>query len=52
MKEIARRLEELFFNITFAEDREFSSAREALNRIAQKMEDTFTAVAFAEARRV
>ncbi len=49
MKELAKKLEEMFINITFAEEREFRSAREALRKFAQKIEDTFTAIAFAEA---
>ncbi len=49
MKELAKKLEEMFINIAFAEEREFRSAREALRKFAQKIEDTFTAIAFAEA---
>jgi phenylalanyl-tRNA synthetase alpha subunit len=49
MKRIAKRLEDLFINITFAEEREFSNARNAVRRLAEKIEDTFTAIAFAEA---
>lgn len=49
MKKLAKKLEEMFINITFAEDREFDSVKEALKKVAQKTEDTFTAIAFAEA---
>ncbi len=36
-------------DITFAEDREFSNTGSALKELSNKIEDTFTAVAFAEA---
>ncbi len=49
MKKLTGKLEDLFVNITFAEEREFNAAREALKKTSQKIEDTFTAVAFAEA---
>ncbi len=49
MKKLARQVEDLFLDITFAEEREFRSAREALRKFEQKIEDTFTAIAFAEA---
>ncbi|MFZ2198876.1 MAG: hypothetical protein WAV13_14145 [Thermodesulfovibrionales bacterium] len=49
MTKLARKVEELFVDITFAEDRIFNPAQEALNKVAQKIEDTFTAIAFAEA---
>jgi hypothetical protein len=49
MKTLTGKLEELFVNITFAEEREFSAAREAFRKVVQKGEDTFTAIAFAEA---
>jgi len=49
MKRLARRLEELFLDITFAEEREFNSVKEALKKVAKKIEDIFTAIAFAEA---
>ncbi len=49
MKKLAKRLKELFIDITFAEDREVDSVKEALKKFAQKIEDTFTAIAFAEA---
>jgi hypothetical protein len=49
MKTLTKKLEELFIEITFAEDREFKTVREALKTVAQKIEDTLTAVAFAEA---
>ena len=48
MTQLARKLEELFVDITFAEDRIFNPAQEGLSRIAQKIEDIFTAIAFAE----
>ena len=49
MRKITKRLEELLIDITFAEEREFSPAKEALSKIAETIEDTFTAIAFAEA---
>lgn len=50
MTEIAKKLEELLIDITFAEDRDFpASAKRAGITIRRKIEDTFTAVAFAEA---
>jgi hypothetical protein len=49
MTKLARKLEELFVDMTFAEDRAFNPAQEALSKVAQKIEDTFTAIAFAEA---
>jgi hypothetical protein len=49
MTKLARKIEELFVDITFAEDRIFNPAQEGLNKVAQKIEDTFTAIAFAEA---
>jgi hypothetical protein len=49
MTKIAKRLEEIFINITFAEDREFDSVKRAFKIIGQKVEDTFAAIAFAEA---
>lgn len=53
MKTLVRILEGLFIDIPFAEERESRSAREvlkkALKKSAQKVEDTFTAIAFAEA---
>lgn len=48
MKQLARRLEELFIDITFAEDREFDSVKRASSKVAVGSEDTFTAIAFAE----
>ena len=49
MTRLARKLEELFLDITYAEEREFKSAREALKRAARKLEDTLIAITFAEA---
>jgi hypothetical protein len=49
MKKLTGKLEELFINITFTEEREFTAAREALKRASQKIEDTRTAITFAEA---
>ncbi len=49
MTNLTWELEELFINITFAEEREFCAAREAFKKVGQKIEDTFTAIAFAEA---
>lgn len=49
MTNLARRLEELFTEITFAEDRVFSPVQKVLRRVGQKIENTFTAIAFAEA---
>ena len=49
MKRLTGKLEDLFISITFAEEREFASIREALTRTWQKIEDTQTAIAFAEA---
>jgi hypothetical protein len=49
MTKLARRLEELFTEITFAEDRVFSPVQKALRKVEQKIDDTFTAITFAEA---
>jgi hypothetical protein len=49
MTKLARKLEGLFVDITFAEDRVFNPAQESLIKVAQRIEDTFTAIAFAEA---
>lgn len=49
MRKTAKRLEELLTDITFAEEREFNSAKEALMTLAEKIEDAFIAVTFAEA---
>lgn len=49
MRKRTNRLEELLIDITFAEEREFSPAKEALSKIAETIEDTFIAIAFAEA---
>lgn len=50
MTRLSRKLEELLSDITFAEDRDFtSSIEETLRTMSQKIEDTFTAIAFAEA---
>lgn len=48
MTNIARKLEELFTEITFAEDRVFSPARKALRKIGQKIDDIFIAITFGE----
>ncbi|HWR58532.1 MAG TPA: hypothetical protein VN328_06560 [Thermodesulfovibrionales bacterium] len=48
MKKLTQKLEDLFVNITFAEDREFASIRVASKNLQQNIEDTFTAAAFAE----
>ncbi len=48
MTRLAKRMEELFTDITFAEDREFKSARKFLNKSSQALENVFTAIAFAE----
>ena len=49
MTNLARRLEELFTEITFAEDRVFSPVQKTLRKVGQKIDDTFTAITFAEA---
>jgi hypothetical protein len=49
MTKLARKPEELFVDMTFAEDRAFNPAQEAPSKVAQKIEDIFTAIAFAEA---
>jgi hypothetical protein len=49
MTKRAKRLEELFIDITFAEDREFDSVKRAFKIIGQKIEVTFAATALAEA---
>lgn len=49
MTKLAKNLEELFVDITFAEDRAFNSEQEALKKVAEKIEDIFTTIAFAEA---
>jgi hypothetical protein len=48
MIKLAKKLEELFVDITFAEDRAFNHSRKVPGKVAQKIEDTFTAIAFAE----
>jgi len=48
MTKLTREMEELFIDITFAEDRIFDPAQEGLRRVAEKIEDTFTAIVFAE----
>lgn len=49
MTHLARRLEELFTEITFAEDRVFGPVQKALRKAEQRIDDTFTAITFAEA---
>ena len=49
MTKLAKKMEELFIDITFAEDREIKSAREYLEKVSHALEDDFTAIAFAEA---
>ncbi len=50
MTRLSRKLEELLSDITFAEDRDFTASLWAtLRTMSQEIEDTFTAVAFAEA---
>jgi hypothetical protein len=49
MTRLAKKMEELFTDITFAEDREFKSVRELLKKGNEALEDVFTAIAFAEA---
>jgi hypothetical protein len=49
MTKLAKKMEELFIDITFAEDREIKSAREYIEKVSQALEDDFTAIAFAEA---
>jgi len=49
MTHLARRLEELFTEITFAEDRAFSPVQKTLRKVEQKMDDTLIAITFAEA---
>jgi hypothetical protein len=49
MTRLARRLEELFTEITFAEDRVFNPIEKALRKVEQMIDDTFTAITFAEA---
>lgn len=50
MTRLSRKLEELLIHVTFAEDRNFpASAKRDCMAIGRKIEDTFTAVAFAEA---
>jgi len=48
MTHLARRLEELFTEITFAEDRVFNPGQKALRKVGQKIDDTFIAITFAE----
>jgi len=48
MTHLARRLEELFTEITFAEDRVFNPVQKALRKVGQKIDATFTAITFAE----
>ncbi len=49
MKKATGQIEELFINITFAEDREFASIKDDLKNIEDKLDNTFTAITFAEA---
>jgi enoyl-[acyl-carrier-protein] reductase (NADH) len=49
MNKIARRLEDLFTEMTFAEDRQMNTAGDAVKKAAQRIEDIFTVIAFAEA---
>jgi hypothetical protein len=49
MTHLARRLEELFTEITFEEDRVFNPVQKALRKVEQKIDDTFIAITFAEA---
>jgi len=50
MSRLSKKLEELLSDITFAEDRDFTSSLGATVRtMSQKIEDTFIAVAFADA---
>lgn len=50
MTKLSKKLEELLSDMTFAEDRDFPvSATKDRMAIGRKIEDTFTAVAFAEA---
>jgi hypothetical protein len=49
MKKLTRKLEELFTDITFAEERAFKPAQKATGGFTQTIENFFTAVAFSEA---
>ena len=44
MKNIIRKFEDLFIDVTFAEDREYA----AIQDMAERLENIFVAVAFAE----
>jgi len=48
MTNLARRLEELFTEITLEEDRPFSPVKRMFRKAAQVFEETFTSIAFAE----
>jgi hypothetical protein len=48
MKKLWGKLDELFTEITFVEERDFRFLRDDLKKAAEGVEDAFTAVAFAE----
>ena len=49
MTKLAKKMEELFTDITFAQDREPKSVSEYLEKVSQALENVFTAITFAEA---
>ena len=49
MKQLSGKREGLFIGITFPEDRELSTAKEAWKVLGQNREDTVTAIVLAEA---
>jgi len=49
MKDIAERIEKLFVDIAFAEEREIARLKNSSSRFTERLDTLFTAVTFAEA---
>ena len=49
MKNIARRIEEMFIEIAFAEEREINHLKKISGRFTEGLDKHFTAITFAEA---
>jgi len=49
MKQLARRIEEMFIEIAFAEERETSHLKNISGRFTEELDNHFTAITFAEA---
>jgi hypothetical protein len=49
MKKLAHKIEEIFTDVAFAEDREFKPVKGLLKDFTARLEDIFVAITFAEA---